>query len=86
MKAWAAKAKNPFAKARGASHSCPFLFLSPMPPALKRLLLILLVFSPLLFTARLVQQKAVDVGCWDMWENALLMKKWHDGNLHLSDL
>lgn len=86
MKAWAAKAKNPFAKARGASHSCPFLFLYPMPPALKRLLLILLVFSPLLFTARLVQQKAVDVGCWDMWENALLMKKWHDGNLHWSDL
>jgi len=23
---------------------------------------------------------------WDVWENGLLMKKWHDGNLHLSDL
>lgn len=57
-----------------------------MPVALKRLLLILLVCAPLLFTARLVQQKAVDVGCWDMWENGLLLKKWHDGNLHWSDL
>jgi hypothetical protein len=57
-----------------------------MPVALKRLLLILLVCAPVFFTARLVQQKAVDVGCWDMWENGMLMKKWHDGNLHWSDL
>lgn len=49
-----------------------------MPAALKRLLLILLVFSPAIFTARLVHEKAVDVGCWDMWENAPLLQKWHD--------
>jgi len=49
-----------------------------MPAALKRLLLLLLVFSPAIFTARLVRDKAVDVGCWDMWENAPLLQKWHD--------
>ncbi len=49
-----------------------------MPSHLKRLLLLLLVFSPAIFTAGLVRDKAVDVGCWDMWENAPLLQKWHD--------
>ncbi|MCE9518297.1 MAG: hypothetical protein K8R87_01815 [Verrucomicrobia bacterium] len=49
-----------------------------MPAVLKRLLLILLIFSPAIFTANLVREKAVDVGCWDMWENAPLLQKWHD--------
>ncbi len=49
-----------------------------MPAAFKHLLLILLIFSPALFTANLVREKAVDVGCWDMWENAPLLQKWHD--------
>ena len=33
-----------------------------MPSALRRLLLILIVFSPALFMARLVYEKSVDVG------------------------
>ncbi len=57
-----------------------------MPPALKRLLLILLIFSPALFTAKLVRDKSVDVGCWDQWENAPLLQKWHDGTLTWHDL
>ncbi len=57
-----------------------------MPSALKRFLLILLVFSPALFTAKLVRDKSVDVGCWDQWENAPLLQKWHDGTLTWHDL
>ena len=54
-------------------------------PLWKSLLLGLLAFSPAFFTANLVWQKAVDVGCWDMWENGPLLKKWHDG-IHWADL
>lgn len=57
-----------------------------MPSALKRLLLILFIFSPALFTAKLVRDKSVDVGCWDQWENAPLLQKWHDGTLTWHDL
>jgi hypothetical protein len=60
-----------------------------MPARFKRLLLILLVFSPAIFTATLVRDKAVDVGCWDMWENAPLLQKWHDfreGKMSLGEL
>lgn len=49
-----------------------------MPPPLKRLLLIALVFSPAIFTAKLVWEKAVDVGCWDSWENATVLQNWQD--------
>lgn len=49
-----------------------------MPAAVKRLLLILLVFSPAMFTAHLMWEKAVDVGCWDMWENAPLLQNWNN--------
>ena len=24
---------------------------------------------------------AVDIACWDMWENGPLLQKWHDGTL-----
>lgn len=76
--------------------SFPFSFIAfrisriapPMSAALRRLLLILLVFSPAIFTARLVRDKAVDVGCWDTWENAPLLQKWHDfraGSLSWAD-
>jgi hypothetical protein len=51
-----------------------------------RWLLFLLVFSPALYAAFLMKQTAVDVGCWDMWENAPLLKKWHDGTLTWHDL
>ncbi len=60
-----------------------------MPAAFKHLLLILLVFSPAIFTANLVREKAVDAGCWDMWENAPLLQKWHDfraGKMSWSEL
>src|SRR4029079_9225647 len=49
-----------------------------MPAPLKRLLLVLLVCSPAIFTAKLVWDKAVDVGCWDSWENATVLQKWQD--------
>src|SRR5687768_2654959 len=60
----------------------------PLPPRspLLRVLLLLLVFAPALFAGKLVWEKAVDVGCWDMWENAALLKKWHDGSLTWNDL
>ena len=53
---------------------------------LPRYLLILVVFAPAIFTAHLVWTKAVDVGTWDMWENAPLLQKWHDGALSWHDL
>ncbi|HSI65395.1 MAG TPA: hypothetical protein VLE43_19875, partial [Candidatus Saccharimonadia bacterium] len=59
--------------------------LSPRSPLL-RVLLLLLVFSPAIYTAKLTLDTAVDVGCWDMWENAPLLKKWHDGTLTWHDL
>jgi hypothetical protein len=62
---------------------------SPYRPFRQRLsgwLLVLLVFAPALFTAKLVWTKAVDVGTWDMWENAALLQKWHDGSLTWGDL
>ena len=57
-----------------------------MPAALKRLLLVLIVFSPAIFTGKLVIEKSVDVGNWDQWENAPLMQKWHEGKLTWHDL
>jgi hypothetical protein len=51
----------------------------------KRLLLLLIIFAPAIYTGKLVSKYAVDVGCWDMWENGPLLQKWHDG-IHWSDL
>lgn len=59
--------------------------LSSRSPLLKWLLL-LLVFSPAIYTGKLVWDSAVDVGCWDMWENAPLLKKWREGTLTWADL
>jgi hypothetical protein len=58
----------------------------PFRQRLSSWLLVLLVFAPAFFTARLVWTKAVDVGTWDMWENAPLLQKWHDGTLTWNDL
>ncbi len=52
----------------------------------KSLLLLLLIFAPALYTAKLVVRYAVDVGCWDMWENGELLGKWHEGKLTFHDL
>ncbi len=54
-------------------------------PFWKRLLLLLIIFAPAIYTGKLVSKYAVDVGCWDMWENGPLLQKWHDG-IHWSDL
>ncbi len=59
---------------------------SPPRSPLLRCLLLLLVFSPILYLGTLMKRDTVDVGCWDMWENAELMRKWHDGTLTWSDL
>lgn len=50
------------------------------------LLLFLLALSPGLWMAGYVAKHAVDVGCWDMWENGPLLKKWHEGTLTWGDL
>lgn len=52
----------------------------------KPLLLALLAFLPAIYTARLVARLAVDVGCWDMWENGELLGKYHEGKLTWHDL
>lgn len=52
----------------------------------KSLLLLLLIFVPALYNAKLVVRYAVDVGCWDMWENGELLGKWHEGKLTFHDL
>lgn len=49
-----------------------------MPAVLKRIVPLLLVFAPLIFMAKMVRDNAVDIGCWDMWENAPLLQKWHN--------
>ncbi len=59
---------------------------SPSVQRLLRILLTVAVFSPAVFTAHLVWTHAVDVGTWDMWENAPLLQKWHDGTLTWHDL
>ncbi len=53
---------------------------------LTTLILWLLVFSPGVFMTWYVAEHAVDVPCMDDWENAPLLKKWHDGTLGVSDL
>jgi hypothetical protein len=58
----------------------------PMPSKLKNLILWLIVFSPAIVTAILMSLKAVDVGCWDDWEMAWVVAKWHDGTLTFADL
>lgn len=57
-----------------------------MSAKLRTSLLLLLVFSPALFTAHLVWEKSVDVAAWDEWETAPLLAKWHDGTLTWNDL
>jgi hypothetical protein len=56
----------------------------------KKLILIallwLLALSPGLWMTNHVLNNAVDAGCWDMWEDAPLLKKWHDGALTWGDL
>lgn len=46
----------------------------------------LLVFSPAIYLAWLVRRYSVDIGCWDMWENAPLLEKWKAGALTWGDL
>lgn len=53
---------------------------------LRRALLVLLVFLPAIFLAVRVKENAVDIACWDMWENGELLKKFHDGQLGWKDL
>ncbi len=45
----------------------------------------LLVFAPGIFMAAYVRENAVDVLCFDDWENVPLLKKWHDGTWTLAD-
>ncbi|MGI8604005.1 MAG: hypothetical protein ACR2OZ_13585 [Verrucomicrobiales bacterium] len=45
----------------------------------------LIIFLPALFAGALVHKYAVDVGCWDVWENAALLEKWRSGTLGWSD-
>lgn len=52
----------------------------------KRVLIFLLAFTPALFTGLLVWEKSVDIACWDTWENAPLLQKWHNGTLSWHDL
>lgn len=58
---------------------------TPRSPFL-RWLLLLLVFSPILYTGHMVWRDSVDSGCWDMWENAPLLQKWREGTLTWADL
>ena len=51
-----------------------------------RWLAVAMAFLPAVIMANVVWRHAVDVGCWDMWENAPLLEKWHDGTLRWSDL
>lgn len=55
-------------------------------PPLPRWLLFVLAFLPALYTGALVWEKSVDIACWDTWENAPLLKKWHEGTLTWQDL
>lgn len=57
-----------------------------MQRRLIHLLLFLLAMSPGLWMANYVVKSAVDVGCWDVWENGPLIKKWHEGTLTWHDL
>lgn len=57
-----------------------------MPARLRRFLLLVLVFSPALFTIAHIGGKAVDVSAWDDWELASVIVKWHDGTLTWGDL
>ncbi|HSJ01399.1 MAG TPA: hypothetical protein VK956_03060, partial [Verrucomicrobium sp.] len=52
----------------------------------RRLLVFLLAFAPAVFLGWLTWEKSVDIGCWDVWENAPLLQKWHDGVLTWHDL
>lgn len=49
-------------------------------------LLWLLAFSPAIFMADYVKNHAVDVPCFDDWENVPMLKKWHEGTLEWGDL
>ncbi|MBP7951524.1 MAG: hypothetical protein KA004_17925 [Verrucomicrobiales bacterium] len=55
-------------------------------PMTRRLLLLLLAFIPAILLGMLVKENAVDIACWDMWENGALLKKYAEGSLGLSDL
>ena len=50
------------------------------------ILLWAMVFSPVVFMADEIGRRAVDVPCFDDWENVGLLKKWHDGSLAWADL
>ena len=46
----------------------------------------LIAFTPGIVLAVLVAKYAVDIGCWDVWENAPLLEKWKTGTLRWADL
>ena len=55
-------------------------------PWLRLLPMWLLVFSPAIWMAEFVLETAVDVPCFDDWENVPMLKKWQDGTLGFADL
>lgn len=59
---------------------------SPMRSRLLSILLFLVAFSPAIWMGGYMRENAVDIGCWDEWENGPLLKKWHEGTLTFADL
>lgn len=55
-------------------------------PWLRLLPVWLFVFSPALWMAEFVLETAVDVPCFDDWENVPMLKKWQDGTFGFADL
>lgn len=59
--------------------------LKQLLPQLWQAFLWLVVFAPGIFMAVYVRNHAVDVLCFDDWENVPLLKKWHDGTWSFAD-
>ncbi len=47
---------------------------------------LLAAFLPAVPAWQIIADNVVNIGCWDMWENAPLLEGWHDGTLRWADL